>query len=114
MTWKTYHIDEGMPYHYTASGIQDTDGKPAPAGLYIVRWDDDAILDGPYRPTAGGMARQYCRGYGHTGEVVNGKYPPVACVCNEAGQVVYNPRFNADLAGSALGGLINSLPSNYF
>lgn len=93
-----------MAYTYTINGILDKNNKPAPAGFYVVTWDGNQITDGPL-PLA--LAKRYCRGSGHTGEVINGRYPPVAFVANGCGELVYNPRFSASIS-LAVGGLVNA------
>jgi len=99
-----------MTYHRTNHGIIDENDTPAPAGFYSVAWDSDEVLDGPH-PLA--LARRYCRGAGHTGEIVNGRYVPVAFVSNERGECVYNPRFSTQIR-SAVTGWVNSQDSDSF
>lgn len=79
---------------------------------YVVSWETKAVLS-QYEKL--GIAKRYARGAGHTGEdhpFLTG-YPPVAYVADEAGLVVYNPRFGKNIR-SDVGGLINAQPSNHF
>ena len=67
---------------------------------YVKSWDTDKVLS---EHKTLHIARRYCRGEGHTGED-NGKwYFPVAYVANEAGELVYNPRFSTSISGSVAG-----------
>jgi hypothetical protein len=100
-----------MTYHRTNHGIIDENGDPAPDGFYSVAWDTDLVLDGPFRKP--GLAKRYCRGAGHTGEIVNGRYVPVAFVSNERGECVYNPHFGTEIS-AAVGGWTNSQDSDSF
>lgn len=61
------------------------------------------------------VAKRWARGHGHTGEDSPGltSYPPLAYVANDAGELVYNPRFGKNIRADA-GGLINAQPPNHF
>lgn len=76
--------------------------------MFTVRaWDGDKILS-THKTLA--IARRHCRGEGHTGEQVCGKFVPIAYVANDAGECVYNPRFKADISpavGSAFTAIDN-------
>ena len=93
-----------MKYTYTINGIIDENGNPAPDGSYVITWDDNEVTDGPL-PLS--LARRYCRGSGHTGEIVNGRYVPIAFVANEHGELVYNPRFMTSIS-PIVGSLVNT------
>ena len=56
-----------------------------------------------------GTAKRYCRGLGHTGEDNPGLtgYPPLAYIANDAGYLVYNPRFGKRISSTA-GSIVNS------
>lgn len=80
--------------------------------MYTVRrWDNDEIIS-EYPKLA--LAKRYCRGQGHTGEYVNGRYAPIAYVADVNGYLVYNPTFRDPIKSGALSGLINSLESDWF
>lgn len=60
--------------------------------FYVKKWGTDEILS-QWETLA--IAKRYARGEGHTGEdhpFLTG-YPPIAYVANDAGECVYNPRF---------------------
>jgi len=63
--------------------------------FYVKSWDSDNILSAHDTLP---IARRYCRGEGHTGEQVCGKFVPVAYVANERGECVYNPRFSVNVS----------------
>ena len=76
--------------------------------FYVKSWDTDEVLS---EHTNLPMARRYCRGRGHTGEGNGAYYLPVAYVANEAGELVYNPRFSMNI-GRHVGGVINANDDN--
>lgn len=79
---------------------------------YVITWDTNEIL---YEFEKLAIAKKYARGKGHTGEdhpFLTG-YPPIARVTNEAGEVVYNPRFSKCISAD-VGGLINAQPAGHF
>jgi len=89
---------------YTINGIIDENGDNAPEGSYVVTWDGNQVTDGPLSLA---LAKRYCRGSGHTGEIINGRYIPVAFVTNERGELVYNPRFLTSISPT-VGELVNT------
>lgn len=80
--------------------------------FYIKRWDNDEVIRECPKL---GLAKRYARGQGHTGEDHPHltSYPPIAYVANEAGELVYNPRFSKQIR-SDVGALINTQPSDRF
>ena len=73
---------------------------------HVTLWDTGEIIsEFSNLPTA----KRYARGMGHTGEdtPVQTGFPPLAYVANDAGEVVYNPRFHKQIY-SAAGGLIRA------
>jgi hypothetical protein len=96
--------------HVDAHYVYDSDLPPTP--FKVVSWDTGEILS---EHTKLSIAKRYARGQGHTGEDHEGltNFPPVAHVANEAGEVLYNPRFSKRIS-SAAGGLINSQNSDSF
>ena len=73
---------------------------------HVTRWDDGSIVRTFDKLR---LAEKKARGMGHTGEdnpILTG-YPPIAFVANDAGEVVYNPRFGK-LISSAVGSIVNS------
>ena len=75
---------------------------------YVISWDTREVLS---EHKGLGLARRYCRGNGHTGEIYGNRYTPVAYVANEAGECVYNPVFSTKL-GSAVGAAFTRLDDN--
>ena len=78
------------------------------ATYYVISWDTREILS---EHKGLGLARRYCRGNGHTGEIYGNRYTPVAYVANEAGECVYNPVFSTKF-GPAAGAAVISLDDN--
>jgi len=80
--------------------------------FYVKRWDTDEVIH-EFEKLA--IAKRYARGMGHTGEddPLLTSYPPIAYVANEAGELVYNPRFGKNIS-SAVGGLVDAQPSSHF
>jgi hypothetical protein len=79
---------------------------------HVTRWDTGEITRSFFSLA---IAKKYARGAGHTGEddpLLTG-YPPIAYVADDEGYCVYNPRFGKRISDAA-GGIINSLPSDYF
>ena len=78
--------------------------------MYTVRnWDTGEVL---FSTTKLALARRECRGQGHTGELVNGRYVPVAYVADEGGGCIFNPRFGHAVS-SAVGSIINRYDANF-
>jgi len=61
----------------------------------VVSWDTREVI-ASFGELKG--AKKYCRAQGHTSEDHSflASYPPVAYVSNEAGELVYNPRFRKE------------------
>ena len=79
---------------------------------YVRRWDNDEIVSSHKTLP---IARRHCRGNGHTGEIPSGAtgYAPLCYVANKAGELVYNPRFSANIR-SGVGSWVNSQRSDAF
>ena len=79
---------------------------------HVTRWDTGDIIDSFSNVR---IARRSARSMGHTGEDDPHltSYPPIAYVANDAGEVVYNPRFGKQIS-TALSGLINAQNSDSF
>jgi len=77
---------------------------------YVKSWDTDEVL---YVFKSLVTAKRYAKGAGSEDRGHPTQYYPLAYVANEVGECVYNPRFSK-LISPALGGLINSRPSDHF
>lgn len=71
---------------------------------HVTDWETREIY-GSYKKLT--VARRWCRGKGHNGNIHNNRYEPVAFVANDEGYLVYNPRFSTQIGGQ-VGGLVNS------
>lgn len=60
----------------------------------VVNWDTGKTIT---EVTSLKIAKKHARSMDHTGEINSASggrwYNPIACVVNEAGECVYNPRF---------------------
>lgn len=80
--------------------------------FYVINWETREVLS-KWEKLA--VAKRWCRGQGHTGEdnSMLTSYPPIAYVANEAGELIYNPRFGKNIR-SDVGSFINAQPPNHF
>lgn len=88
------------------------DPVEAMPNYHVVSWETGEVFSSWEKL---GVAKRWARGKGHTWEddpMLTG-YPPIAYLADNDGLLVYNPRFGKQIS-EAVGGLINSLPSDYF
>ena len=80
--------------------------------FHVTLWDNRQVV---YSFEKLAIAKRWARGMGHTGEddPLFTSYPPIAYVADDAGDLVYNPRFGKRI-GDSVSGLINAQPANHF